>query len=188
MEAGRSEEIRHIGDGSFCGSHNYAAGEVDLCVHIKVNNLTYRGSPIHLQHYRALVLTGRRIRLVTLPVQRVDADGTRQNNFVIGILLYVLGTLGAIADDDTCIALSLGELQVRILLEIVFRDGETNGIGSYHALVVVLVLLEVVLQHVFKQGRTLTMSRNDEWTTVIAFLKEISTDMGKRFAENPHRF
>jgi len=32
------------------------------------------------------------------------------------------------------------------------------------------------------------MSRNDEWTTVIAFLKEISTDMGKRFAENPHRF
>ena len=111
VEAGRSEEIRHIGDGFFSGSHNHAAGEIYLCVHIKFNNLTYRGSPIHLQHYRALVLTGRRIRLVTLPVQRVDADGTRQNNLVIGILLYVLGTLGVIADDDTCIALSLGELQ-----------------------------------------------------------------------------
>ena len=111
VEAGRSEEIRHIGDGFFSGSHNHAAGEIYLCVHIKVNNLAYWGSPIHLQHYRALVLTGRRIRLVTLPVQRVDADGTRQNNLVIGILLYVLGTLGVIADDDTCIALSLGELQ-----------------------------------------------------------------------------
>ena len=112
MEAGRSEEIRHISNGLYSVSHNHAAFEIHLCVHItKVNNLTYWGSPIHLHHYRALVLTGRRIRLVTLPVQRVDADGTRQNNLVIGILLYVLGTLGVIADDDTCIALSLGELQ-----------------------------------------------------------------------------
>ena len=171
MEAGRSEEIFPFGDGSCRVSHDDAASEVYLCVNAEVDELTF--ACFFVMHERTLVLAGGCVGFVELPVQRVDAHSTRQHHDVPGVLLYVLGALGVIADDDTRVALACRELQVWILLEIVFRDGEANGIGGYHALIIVLMFLEIVFQYILDHGRTLTMTRNDERTAIVAILKVV---------------
>ena len=50
MEAGRSEIIGHIGYGSRGVCHNHATGEIYLCVHTEVHDLT--SASFLVQHKR----------------------------------------------------------------------------------------------------------------------------------------
>lgn len=58
----------------------------------------------------AQILARRRVGIVELPVQRVDANGIGKYHDVMGVLLHVLGTLGVPAHDDANVVLASSEL------------------------------------------------------------------------------
>ena len=60
-----------------------------------------------------------------------------------------------------------------VFLDVIVEDGVAYGVCSYHATVVVGMLLEIVLQQEAQDGRTLAVTRNEEWASVVVMLKVV---------------
>ena len=100
--------------------YHYAAVREHLRVCAQVLNyqLTFIVGP-----ERPQVLTGGRISAIQLPVERIDADGSRLQHAGICIHLHIPGSFGVPAHDDAGITFTCCEFEVRVGGKIITGNG-----------------------------------------------------------------
>ena len=143
-----AEEIADYFDGlfvhfqSFGMCHHYATIGQHLGICTDVLNFQFAGFLVRPE--RSLVLAGWSISVVQLPVQRIDANATRQQHSGLGIYRCIPRTLGVIADDDTRVAFTCCEFQVRIGSKFFAGNRVAYWVGCNHALVVLLSMVQQI--------------------------------------------
>ena len=111
------QELRDCVEVEFGMRQNHTAIDDHLCIRSDITDLRLAGFLIRSE--RTQVFTGRCIGFVKFPVQRINTDSVREYHYVISIFFYAFLSLSVPADENTCVILAGGALQVRVGFKIV---------------------------------------------------------------------